>query len=177
MKRLMFFFAVTIFFNACNNGKNENASNEKTDSSASSVSLPYTASYSSQFNDNVSDSDVLVVMNSYKYWESGDMKLEAGTYADSITFHSFDGLKFVGTNAAAMELFSKHRDSISTVKIEMTAWVKSHSLDKKSDFVNVWYKETDTYKTGKIDSANYEDINAIYKGKIGFYSQYRQSLK
>jgi hypothetical protein len=177
MKRFMFCFAATILFIACSNEKKENTNSEKTEPLSGSVSLPYTASYSSQFNDNVSDSDVLMVLNSYKYWEAGDMKSLAGTLADSVTFLSFDGTRYVGTNAGLGDIFAKHRDSISTVKIEMGAWVKSHSLDKKGDFVNVWYKETDTYKNGKTDSANYMDINGMYKGKIGFYSQYRQSLK
>jgi len=32
--------------------------------------------------------------------------------------------------------------------------------------VNVWYKEVDTYKTGKVDSVEFEDDNLLKNGKI-----------
>lgn len=35
-------------------------------------------------------------------------------------------------------------------------WPKNHPIKDSPDFINVWYKEIDTYKSGKVDSANYE---------------------
>ena len=40
-----------------------------------------------------------------------------------------------------------------------------------------WYKEIDTYKTGKVDSAYYHDINGIKDGKINYYDQYKRPAK
>jgi hypothetical protein len=101
----------------------------------------------------------------------------AGTLADSVSFQGFDGMKYSGTKAGLMDLWSKHRDSLSSVKITVDAWTKDHSIDKNDDYILVWYKEIDTYKSGKVDSASFADINQMKKGKISWYSQFRQELK
>jgi hypothetical protein len=174
MRKLIIIAVAAIFFAACNNEKKEETNTEK---SASTVSLPYTAGYSSQFNDKVSDSSVLTVLNSYKFWENADMNGLATTLGDSLYFVGWDGFKLNGTKSDIMKLWTSHRDSMSKVEITMDAWTKDHSVDKNDDFVLVWYKEIDTYKTGKVDSANYADINQLKNGKIYWYSQYRQELK
>ena len=180
MKQFIMMVATAICFTACTNEKKEKTESEKTDSqmtSSPAVTLPYTATFSSQFNDKVSDQDLLNVLNSYKHWESGDMAALSGVLADSITYLGWDGTKYSGPKAALLEIWTKYRDSLSAVKIEIAAWTKSHSIDKQNDFIDVWYKETDTYKTGKIDSFNLMDANGVTNGKISWYSQYRQALK
>jgi hypothetical protein len=172
MKKLVIMAAAALFFAACNNEKKEGQKE-----SGSSIQMPYKANYSSDFNSNVSDSAVLTVLNSYKYWENADMNGLAGTIGDSLYFQGWDGMKLNGTNADIMKLWSSHRDSMSKVEISMDAWSKDHSADKNDDFVLVWYKEIDTYKSGKVDSANYADINQVKNGKIYWYAQYRQELK
>jgi len=142
-----------------------------------SVALPYTATYSSQTNQDVSDSDLLTVLDSYKAWESGDMKVLRSTFGDSITFNGWDGTYYSGLTEGLLDKWSTSRDSLSSVRIEMAAWVKVHSIDKNADFVNVWYKEIDTYKTGKVDSADWHDINMVKNGKIAWYSQYKRPFK
>jgi hypothetical protein len=47
-------------------------------------------------------------------------------------------------------------------------------VDSNQEWVNVWYKEVDTYKTGKIDSAFYEDDNRLKDGKIVWASSHVQ---
>jgi hypothetical protein len=59
----------------------------------------------------------------------------------------------------------------------MEAWQKMYEPTKKETAIVTWYKETDTYKTGKVDSAYYHDINAVKNGKITFYSQYKRPAK
>jgi hypothetical protein len=49
-------------------------------------------------------------------------------------------------------------------------------LKDSIDFINVWYKEIDKYKTGRIDSANFEDDNRIRNGKIQWHSSHKQKL-
>ena len=172
MKKLMLMAAVAIFFAACNNEKKEEQKGM-----GSSIQLPYKAGYSSQFNDKVSDSDLLTVLNSYKYWENADMKGAAGTLADSVAWMSWSGEQYSGSKADLVDRWGKFRDSLSSVQITMAGWTKDHSIDKNEDFILVWYKEIDTYKTGKVDSANYHDINQVKGGKISWYSTYRQELK
>ncbi|MEO5649139.1 MAG: hypothetical protein ABIR03_04350 [Ginsengibacter sp.] len=69
------------------------------------------------------------------------------------------------------------RDSISSVKITMDVWLKNHSIKDNNDYINVWYKEIDTYKSGGIDSANFEDDNLVKGGIIVWYSSHKQHLK
>lgn len=183
MKKLWAIFAIVALATACNEEKKETPEAEKaalastdTASAASTVKLPYTATYSSNFNDKVADEDVLTVLNSYKYWESGDIASLEGTLADSVYFTGADATIYSGPKAGLLDIWKKRRESMSSVSIEISAWVKSHSIDKDGDFVNVWYKEIDTYKNGKVDSANFEDINALGKGKIAWFAQYRQEL-
>jgi hypothetical protein len=49
-----------------------------------SLKLLYKAGYSTNFNNNVYDSDLLIILNSYKYWETGDMKASRYTIGDSM---------------------------------------------------------------------------------------------
>jgi hypothetical protein len=65
---------------------------------------------------------------------------------------------------------------LSSVKIEVAAWDNLHSIDKNQDWVGVWHKETDTYKTGKVDSAFYHDDNLIKNRKIVYIMNSRRDL-
>lgn len=123
------------------------------------------------------DSAVLNVLNSDKYWETGDMKSLSFTIDDSTYFMGTDGFKFTGFSDSAMTIFSKYRDSLSSVKITMDVWLKNPSVRDSIDYVKVWYKETDIYKTGKVDSAYFEDDNGLKKGKILWLSSHKQKLK
>src|SRR5664279_1676452 len=90
-----------------------------TTTAASTVTLPYQASYSADFNNNVSDSDLLVVLNSYKYWESGDLKALRSTMGDSMYADMSDGVKLGGPTDSVMKSWSNYRDSLSSVSINM----------------------------------------------------------
>ena len=143
----------------------------------SGMKMPYEAKYSTDFNNNVSDSDLLTVLNSYKYWESGDIQALRSTMGDSITVQGADGFRFNGPTDSLMKIWNTFRhDSLSSVVITMDVWLKNHNNKDTTDFINVWYKEIDTYKSGKVDSANWEDDNAMKNGKIAWYSQHRQLL-
>jgi ketosteroid isomerase-like protein len=173
MKKMFFsFFTMAVFFMACNNNPGTTAG-----SSTSSITLPYTAGYSTDFNNNVSDSDLLLVLNSYKYWENADYKALRGTMGDSMVVESSEGFKFNGRADSLMKTWQTFRDSLSTVVIKMEVWLKNHSLKDSSNYINVWYKEIDTYKSGRVDSMNFADVNMVKNGKIVWYSQFKQKLK
>ena len=74
-------------------------------------------------------------------------------------------------------MFTTYRDSLSSVTIDMQGWQKMYATDKKDGYIVTWYDETDTYKTGKVDSASYHDINQVKDGKIVWYSQYKRPKK
>ena len=178
MKQIFFaFFTLTIFLAACEAKKDETKTTGTTGASTSTLSLPYKAGYTTEFTPNVSDSDLLLVLNSYKYWETNDMSSLRTTMGDSMRVNGADGFKFNGLSDSLMKVWAPHRDSISSVVITMDVWLKNHAVVDSMDYINVWYKEIDTYKSGKVDSAYYSDINALKNGKIVWYASYRQNLK
>ncbi|MEY2916863.1 MAG: hypothetical protein RIS73_577 [Bacteroidota bacterium] len=173
MKKMFFgFCTMAAFFMACNNNPGTTAS-----SSTSSITLPYKAGYTTDFNNNVSDSDLLLVLNSYKYWENGDFKAIRSTMGDSMMVDASDGFKFNGRTDTLMKTWQTFRDSLSTVAIKMDVWLKNHSLKDSTNYINVWYKEIDTYKSGRVDSANFADVNMVKNGKIVWYAQFKQKIK
>lgn len=173
-------FSLALFLSACDT-KKEEAKKEETKAAestgTSSLNLPYKADYTTEFTNNVSDADLLTVLNSYKYWENGDMASLRATMGDSMRVNGADGFKFNGITDSLMKVWTLHRDSIRSVVITMDVWLKNHAVVDSMDYINVWYKEIDTYKSGKVDSAYYSDINALRNGKIVWYASYRQNLK
>ncbi len=169
------FFTITILLAACDSKKEETTT--VAPGKSSNLAYPYTAGYTTEFTDNVSDSDLLLVLNSYKYWETGDLAALRATMGDSMSVNGSDGFKFNGLTDSLMKVWTAHRDSISSIVITMDVWLKNHALKDSADFINVWYKEVDTYKSGRVDSAYFSDVNALKNGKITWFSSYRQSLK
>ncbi len=149
---------------------------ESSEGDSSSIALPYVASYSTHFTNDVPDSSLLLVLNSYKAWENGDIKALRSTMGDSMYVNGSNGFKFEGHTDSLMNDWLKSRDSLSSVVITMDVWLKNHSVKDSRDYINVWYKEIDTYKTGKVDSAYYEDDNGLKNGKIIWYSSHKQKL-
>jgi ketosteroid isomerase-like protein len=172
MKKYIFPLAIMVLVLSCSAPVKEDAAEP-----ASTVTMPYTATYSSQYDQSVSDQDVLAVLNSYKAWENGDMAALRASFGDSLTYNSWDGTMNVGLAETTTSMWAAFRDSLSSVKIEMAAWAGLHSVDKNVNFVNVWYKEVDTYKSGKKDSADWHDFNVVANGKIIYYAQYRRPFK
>ncbi|TAL47452.1 MAG: hypothetical protein EPN92_04850 [Chitinophagaceae bacterium] len=178
MKKFLLCFSITAFLLSCNNEKEKPATTGTADNSPkSTVELPYTASYSSSWSTDVSDADLKTVLMSYKYWADGDITGLAGTMADTISVDMSSGDHLVKSNADLMKFWSTYRDSLSSVVIDMEGWHKMYSTDKKEGHIVTWYKETDTYKTGKVDSAYYHDINRLVNGKITWYAQYKRPAK
>jgi hypothetical protein len=177
MKKLFFLLALPLCYTACTNNTTTTTTTTVVPAdTTAAVTLPYTASYSSSFVPG-KQADVLTVLNSYKDWETGDMAALKSTMADSVSYVFASGFVFNNTLDSFMSLATKFRDSLSSVKINMIAWLSNHSVDKNEDWVNVWYKETDTYKTGKVDSVNFEDDNLLKNGKIVWTSSHEQKFK
>lgn len=179
MKKLVLLICVITFFAACNGDKNrESASNaDSTSTGKASADMPYTASYTSSWSDNVSDDDLKMVLMTYKDWSAGNMKGLASAMGDSVEYDMNSGKSLKLNNADLMKMWTTSRDSLKSVVIDMQAWNKMYSTDKKEAYVVTWYKETDTYKDGRVDSAAYHDINQIKDGRIIWYSQFKRPLK
>jgi len=167
----LYLFAVVALFASCKNGAKTAAPATDT------VTLPYKAGYSSSFTISDSTSNVKAVLQSLKDWEDDKLTNAPAYFADTVTESFWNGNTLKLKRDSLVKMGQKYRDSLSSSKIEVTAFVGLHSTDKNSDWVLVWYKETDTYKSGKIDSANYEDDNQLVKGKIVWINDKRQALK
>ena len=171
MKKILYLFAVVALFASCKNGAKTAAS------TTDSVVMPYKATYSSSFVISDSTSNIKAVLQSLKDWEDNKLANAPAYFADTVAMNFWDGCGIKLKRDSMVKVFQKVRDSLTSSKIEVTAYVGLHSTDKNTDWVCVWYKQTDTHKTGKIDSAYYEDDNQMVKGKIVWINDKRQALK
>lgn len=181
MKQILvcFFFGAILL--SCNDDKDKAATTEAEKPAATAekpaVDLPYTASYSSSWTQDVSDADLKTVLMSYKNWTDANFDELSKEMGDTVTVDMNNGDHKVMTNADLMKFWKTYRDSLSSVRIDMGGWNKMHSTDKNSSFIVTWYDEYDTFKTGKVDSATYHDINEMKNGKIVWYAQYKRPKK
>lgn len=178
MKKFLLLLSFGTFLLSCNNEKTEPATTATTgDAVKSTTEMPYKASYSSSWSTDISDADLKTVLTTYKDWADGNISGLAKAMGDTVSVEMNSGDHLVKSNAELMKFWGVYRDSLSSVTIDMEGWNKMYSTDKKEGFIVTWYKETDTYKTGKVDSASYHDINLVKNGKIIWYSQYKRPKK
>jgi len=177
MKKILVSICALAFLFSCNTKTETKAAAADTTAKKPMIDLPYTPSFSGNFTGDVSDADLKMVLMTYKNWEAGNMSALGDELTDSVDVEFNTGDHFNGTKADLLKRWSKTRDSLSSVSISMEAWQRSYEPDKKDAAILTWYKEIDTYKMGKVDSAYYHDINGIKDGKLSFYSQYKRPAK
>jgi hypothetical protein len=132
---------------------------------------------SSNFTTDISDKDLKTVLDSYKYWETGDFTAYKTVMADSIFFNNAAGERKTYSNTDLLKMWKVFRDSLSNVRIDFAAWTKMKS-DKGHQIISLWYTEYDTYKTGKVDSTEWHDLNIVDStGRINWYAQYKKPKK
>jgi len=181
MKKMIVCLSLSAFLFACKDDgtKTKAMTTDSTDNAAAKpmVDLPYTASYSSSWSTDVSDADLKMVLQTYKDWADNNMSGLANSLSDTVTVDMSSGNHLVKAKADLLKMWSTSRDSLSSVKIDMSAWSKMYSTDKKDGYIVTWYDETDTYKNGKVDSASYHDINQVKNGKLVWYAQFKRPKK
>ncbi len=178
MKKISLLIALSFVLFACQNASTEAEKPAEETAAAteskSTVEMPYTATYSSNFSTDISDKDLKTVLDSYKHWETGDMKSLAAVMGDSVYYNNSTGVEKMYSNADLMKMWQTSRDSLSNIKIDVAAFHKMKS-DKGHQIVAIWYTETDYYKTGKVDSTSRHDLNIVDStGKISWYAQYNK---
>lgn len=180
MRKVVFSFGAAILLLSCNNDKTstEGSTTSKDSATAETPSdLPYKASYSSNWSDDVSDADLKMVLTTYRDWADNNMAALSNSLADTVEVDFATGEHFKNSKAELIKMWTTYRDSLSAVTIDMQGWHRMHSTDKKDGFIVTWYLETDKFKNGKVDSAYYHDINQVKDGKITWYSQYKRPKK
>ena len=179
MKKILLCVSAAVLLLSCNS-KTESTtatSPDSTGATTATTDLPYKASYSSSWSTDVSDADLKMVLTTYKDWADGNMSNLSSSIADSIAVDFSSGDHFNGKRDSLIKIWGTYRDSLSSVAIDMQGWQKMYATDKKEGYIVTWYKETDIYKTGKVDSAYFHDINQVKDGKINWYSQYKRPAK
>ncbi|MBV8389055.1 MAG: hypothetical protein JO080_04570 [Mucilaginibacter sp.] len=178
MKKVLYLFAAIALFASCKGGTSTDGT-AKTDSASAqkeSVPMAYKASYSSSFTISDNAKNEQMVLQSYKDWEDNTLKNGSTYLGDTVIMDFSNGKHLVAPRDGMLKEWQNFRDSLSSVKLNVVAVVNLHSADKNTDWVAVWYKETDTYKTGKIDSAFYQDDNNVKNGKLIYISSKRRTL-
>jgi hypothetical protein len=173
MKKVLYLFAAMALFASC---KNETKTADAT-TKKDPVDLPYKPTYSSDFVLSDSTKYLQATLQSYKDWEDNKLNNAPAYFGDTVSMDFSDGSKYKLLRDSIVKVFQKYRDSLRSSKIEMAGWLNLHAVDKKQDWVCVWYKQTDTFKTGKVDSSFYQDNNLIVNGKIVYVMSQRRSLK
>ena len=176
MKHVFLVISIIGLMLACNNEATTTDATTAAPTEATATDLPYTAVYSSSWDANVSDADLKTVLQSYKDWASGNLDGVMSAMGDSIWVDGTDGVSANYSNADLRKRWAPSRDSLSSVEIQMDAWHKMRSVKQNDSIIVVWYKQIDTYKDGRVDSAQYHDINMLKGGKIIWYSQYKRPL-
>ncbi len=171
MKKILYLLAATALFASCKNVT------QKAEAKTDSVTMPYKASYSSSFTISDNAKNEQLVLQSYKDWEDNKLNNAPAYFADTVALDFSDGGKYKLRRDSMVKVFQKFRDSLSSSKIDVVATINMHSTDKNQDWVSVWYKQTDTHKSGKIDSSFYNDVNNVVNGKIVYVTSFRQALK
>jgi hypothetical protein len=182
MKKIFLCLAAFSFLVSCNSPKDKTSASGTDTTTAkttaeSASDLPYKASYASNFTEDVSDADLKTVLTSYKDWETANLTGLEAVLGDSVEYDASDGSSHHLKKADLLKMWTTYRDSLSSVSIEMYAWQKMYAPDKKEGHIVTWYKEIDTYKNGKVDSATYHDINRVEDGKIVWYSSMKRGFK
>ena len=178
MKKLLFCLSLGLILLSCNNDKEKPVTTETTSTAEkSTVELPYTASYTSSWSTDVSDTDLKTILTTYKDWSDGNISGLQTAMGDTVSVDMYTGDHFKLSKADLAKMWGTYRDSLSSVKIDMQGWQKMYATDKKETYIVTWYDETDTYKNGRVDAGSYHDINQLKDGKLVYYAQYKRPKK
>ncbi|MEO5890492.1 MAG: hypothetical protein ABIQ31_09580 [Ferruginibacter sp.] len=107
----------------------------------------------------------VTVLKSLKAYENGDIEASVASFGDTVDI-KFDGFFARVSKDSLKKIFTTSRGELTSQKIEMHDWESVISKDKKREYVTMWYKETNTTKSGKIDSVSVVDDLRIVNGKI-----------
>lgn len=144
----------------------------KAKSDKSSMSMPYTASYSSNFQ--MGDPKFsAIVLNAWKSYDDNTFDQSVNDlFADTIHAYLGDGTVVVGKDSF-VNAIKGYRGSFTSAKSEVVAYMAVKSVDKKDNIVFVWGSETDTKTDGTTQKFDLHEVWAFNKdGKVDFFKQF-----
>jgi hypothetical protein len=177
MQKLIVFFSLAVVAMGCNDQKTETAAAPEAKAASKSVTLPYTASYSSAFEMGNPDYTATILKGSWKDWENNTMDNMKDWVADTIVaFHS-DNTMVRGADSL-MARWKRGRAEYTSVLDTIQAVMPAYSTDKKENWVLVWAKEINTKKDGTKDTAYVQETWRINKdGKADLLLQYDRAKR
>ncbi|MDH7462714.1 hypothetical protein QEG73_15585 [Chitinophagaceae bacterium 26-R-25] len=182
MRKTSFFVAIT-FLVACNSStdKSKMETPKNSDSTTmpmpkqESLTYPYTASYSSDFE--MGDAkNAQRLLELYKHWDNNTLDDAKDFFAENDTMIFANGSMFAGSRDSLIAMAKKSRGMFSTVVDSVHAWVPLRSKDRKEEWVLIWTREISTNAKG-VTAVNelHETWRFDNNGKINLVYQYAQA--
>jgi hypothetical protein len=174
MKRNLLFACMLILV-SCNS--NQSAQTEPAKPASDSVAVqninsPYEIGYSSKFamgNAKYAEN----VLTLWKDYDNGTLSAHKDFFADSMTAYLGNGAMMHASRDSVIAGIQRHRDMMSAAVDRVDAVMAVKSTDKNEDWVLIWGTETDTYKSGKVDSVYLQETWRMNKdGKADLLFQY-----
>ena len=177
--RKIYLFASVAFLASCTSGPNKSTMEAvKTSDSDStkheSLTYPYTASYSSDFE--IGDSkNVQTLLELYQNWDNNTIENSKNSFADTDTMFFADGNMFAGSRDSLIATAKKMRGQMGKVVDSIHAWVPLRSKDRDEEWVVIWSREYSTDVNGKMKAKELQETWRFDKnGKINLMYQYEQ---
>ena len=177
MKQFLTALTAVLLFMACNDEKSTEGSDKaQAKKESSSISYPYTATYSSDFSMGDANHSKMV-LDLFKMWEDNKVDEMKTLLADSVWINFPDGYKFKDNTVDSMIKFAKeYRKTLSSVRTNMDGWMPVRANDKKQDFVLTWGTDYIKNNEGKEDSISVHAYFLIVNNKIRGWSEFQQKL-
>ena len=182
MKKNHFIALLACTILSCNTPAKEDAkvNNDSTPVTAEAakpaITLPYTATYSSDWTIGNQD-NVKIVLDLYKAFEENKIDDAYNQYlADTVTAQNYDAKHLVLSKQAVIKEAKEFRNTFKSVSEEFVAFVPLHSNDKNEDWVGTWMKERVVRNNGTKDSTYYMETWHFKDGKVTYrigFAQYR----
>ena len=172
-KILIAAFAIALF--SCNSDENKESENKAAKQETGST-LPYTADYSSKF-EMGDNKNAEAILAAWKSWDDGNLQTSRKLFADTMHFYLRDGSEMHGPTDSTLAGAQMFRNTFSTVKSAVHAYMPLKSTDKNENWVCIWGTEVSTDKQGKVDSVGLQETWRFNKdGKIDLLYQFGRSL-
>ena len=181
MKKNHFIALLACTILSCNTATKEDTkvNNDSTPATAEAtkpaITLPYTATYSSDWTIG-NQENVKTVLDLYKAFEENRIDEFDKYLADTVVSQSYDAKREVFSKADVIKELKEFRNTFQSVSEEFVAFVPLHSNDKNEDWVGTWMKEKVVRKNGTKDSTYYMETWRFKDNKLtsrlGF-AQYR----
>lgn len=169
MKKLLLISCLATII-ACNSS--DTGQKQETGSSGSSPmpTMPYTLAKPYKNWQPGDQQNALLVLNSLKAYEEGNINKSIEAFADSVEIH-FDQWAGKYSKDTLAKFFAENRSNYTALSIQMEDWESVIAEDKSEQWVTMWYKETTTDKKGKTDSVFYINDAGIVNGKIAILNE------